>query len=118
MFAMPIATDCTGGAVEDLLLHAMMQAFDLAVLKLKRPVTAVGGYFNYDCFAHRDMAPGGEAAAAGPGVPLPPPPPPPPAPAIVGLHNDAHSTQAPCFLQHVHTCKLPCRQQARVSVLS
>ena len=78
-------------------MHGTLQAFDLAVLKLKRPVTAVGGYFNYDCFAHRNMPPGGEAASAGPGVPLPPPPPPPPpAPAIVGSPNDVHSVSADC----------------------
>ena len=88
----------------------MVQAFDLAVLKLKRPVTAVGGYFNYDCFAHRDMPPGGEAAAAGPGVPLPPPPPPPPpARAIVGLPYDVHSVSAHCspILAAVRDLQLP-----------
>lgn len=62
------------------------QAFDLAVLTLSKPVTAVGGYFDYDCFTATDLAPGGEAAEGAPGSqPPPPPPPPPPAPTQVAF---------------------------------
>lgn len=64
-----------------------LQAFDLAVLTLQRPVTAVGGYFEYDCLTEQDAAPAGEAAAdsAGHAVTPPPPPPAPPPPSQVSM---------------------------------
>lgn len=75
-------------AIYTKVIPMLAQAFDIAVLTLQRPVTAVGGYFNYDCLTHHDMAPGGEAVSGAPGS-VPPPPPPPPAPAEVRSVGDA-----------------------------